>query len=233
MGLEDKIRFLNRLGVDYAYVIDADKDFYSLSPKRFRDEVLSPLGVDRLIVGEDYHYGKGGAGDAKSLQECFDTTVVPLLTQNGEKISSTAVRNALLEGDIKKANSLLGRTYEIHGSVQSGFQNGRKLGFPTANIGLDYPYLLPKAGVYFALAYVHGLPHKAIVNIGCNPTFGKLNAPRVEAHLLDFSGDVYGKTVYLELIAYRREERKFASMEELSKAIKEDEEWARGLDENN
>ncbi|MCR5491121.1 MAG: bifunctional riboflavin kinase/FAD synthetase [Bacilli bacterium] len=233
MGLSDKIRFLNKMGIDYAYVVKADEEFYGLSKEEFIEGVLKPLGAELLVVGADYRYGKKGAGDPDFLSSRIDTIVVPLLMEEGEKISSTLIRDLIKNGEVAKAGRLLGHPYEMHGKVKHGFQNGRKIGYPTANIDLDYPYLLPKSGVYFALAYVHGMPHRAIVNVGMNPTVGKITEPRVEAHILDFDNDIYGKTVYLEFIDFHRDESKFASLEELAEILKGDEAWARSIKEQN
>ena len=227
MGLDDKIRFLNRMGVDYAYVVEANQDFFALSKEQFVEDVLSNLGVELAVVGEDYRFGRGGEGDADWLSSKLKTRVIPLLKEGEEKISSSAIKEAIARGDIAKANSMLGRAYEIHGKVVKGFQNGTKIGFPTANIDLDCPYVLPKPGVYFGLVYIHGLPHRSIVNVGCNPTVGLLKQAIVEAHLLDFEGDVYGKTAYVQFLAFRREERKFANLDELKEQLQLDRQWAR------
>ena len=189
----------------------------------------SAIGATQLVVGEDFRFGKGGEGTPDDLKSSFDVEVVDLLCSGGKKISSTSIKSLLQLGDIKAVNEELGHPYLLKGKVVHGFEYGRELGFPTANLELFNPYAMPCNGVYFGLIYILGIPHRAVLNIGTNPTIGKLQEKSVEVHILDFHEDIYGKTAYLYLLDFHRHESKFSSPEELRLAIAGDVEWARKI----
>ncbi len=222
--LEDKIRFSYSCGLDYAYCLDNDASFYELSPSSFLD-LLERLGTKKVVCGPDFRFGKGREGDEETLRSRFLVEVVPFLKdENGNKISSHLIKEEIKKGDVQRARCLLGRHYETKGTVVHGLENGRKIGFPTLNLEPLAPYVLPKNGVYAGLVYLSGVPYKAMINVGENPTIGKRDKPIEEAHLFDYRGDAYGKRAYFQYISYIREERKFASLAELKSQLEEDKE---------
>lgn len=214
-SLEDRIRLFGQKGIERAYVIKTDPSFLSLSPEEFIEKVLLPLSPKAIVVGEDYQFGKGGAGDILTLRKYFDTHAIPLLTLEGKKVGTREILSFLTEGKIMKANRFLGHPYEIHGKVVHGFENGRKIGFPTANLSLDTPYKLPKEGVYRGLCYLRGIPYPSIVNVGKAPTIGLLKKSLVECYLDGFLGDCYNETIYLAFEDWIRGEIQFSSMDAL------------------
>ena len=227
--LEEKCRLAASMRLDKAYILETDSRFFSLSPKEFIDSILAPLGTELVVVGEDYRFGKGASGTIEDLRAHFKTIVAPTVLQDGEKVSTTRIKELLKEGNVEKAASMLGRPYEIAGKVVHGKELGRTIGFPTANLAPSARYVLPKEGIYAGLTYVRGIPHLSIVNVGKNPTFGGLDEPLVESHMLDFDGDCYDATVYIAFLRRGRDERKFASKEELADQLAKDSAWARSL----
>ena len=221
-SIEDKIRYARLLGLEKVYVLSADKALYGLAPEEFIEKVLIPLGTRTVLVGEDFAFGKGAEGGLSLLRKHFEVIEVPFVLEEGKKISSRDIRECVKDGDVEKAFRLLGHPYEIEGKVVRGFHRGTGLGFPTLNLDLSAPYLLPKHGVYGGIAYLGSLPYKALINVGVSPTFGSLPKPRVEVHLLEYEGDAYGKLCYLDFLFFVREEKKFASIDELSKQIQSD-----------
>jgi riboflavin kinase/FMN adenylyltransferase len=226
-SLEDKKRHFAALGVDVAYVIHIDQAFFGLSKDAFIRQVLAPLKPKRLVVGADYSFGEKAAGGLEDLRKLFPVTSVPLLNEYGQKISTQSIIRAIEKGEIARANSELGYPYEISGVVGHGYENGRKLGFPTANLVLSIPYVYPQDGVYLALIYLRGIPHKALVNVGKNPTIGLLKEPVIECYLSDLKEMIYGETLYVDFLKKLRDEVKFASREALEAQMEKDKEALR------
>ena len=220
-SLDDKISIADRMRIRRAYVLETNPEFYSLEPERFID-ILSRLGVKEVVVGEDFRFGNAAKGKPEDLKAHFKTTIIPLIEKDGIKISTRVIRGLVENGQIDKANDLLGRPYEIKGKVVEGLHNGAKLGFPTINLELDSDYVLPHDGVYAGLVYLDGIPFKAMVNVGKNPTVGKLEKRIVEAHLLNYDANAYGKTAYVAFVAYVRPEERFASLHELKMQLQKD-----------
>lgn len=213
--VEDKIRYSFSTGLDYAYVLSCEQSFYSLSTADFI-ALLKQLGVKKAIVGEDFRFGEGALGTPKDLEKEFKTIIVSThKDERGNKISTSCIKEAICEGKIEEANALLGHPYEIKGKVVHGLENGRKIGFPTCNLELSFPYVLPLDGVYCGLVYISGIPHKAMINVGVNPTIGKLSSPLAEAHLLDVDIDAYDKRAYFRFYKRLRGETTFPSLEGL------------------
>ena len=222
--LEDKIRFSYSCGLDYAYCLENDSSFYELDPSSFMD-MLEKLGTKKVVCGPDFRFGKEKKGGVDALKKRFQVDVVPFLKDSkGEKISSHHIKELIREGDIKDAAKDLGRNYETKGTVVHGLENGRRIGFPTLNLESSAHYVLPKRGVYAGLVYLSGIPYKAMINVGNNPTIGYRETPIEEAHLFNFSGDAYGKRAYFQYISYIREEKKFGSLEELKAQLNQDKE---------
>jgi riboflavin kinase/FMN adenylyltransferase len=221
-SLEDKEVLFNALGVDLAYVLHVSKEFFALSPEDFVEQVLRKLDPARIVVGTDYTYGKGAKGTVKSLEKSFPVFAEPLLENEGHKISTQSIIKEIQNGNLQEANRELGRPYQVKGTIAHGLENGRKMGFPTANLALATPYVLPQSGVYLGVAYLRGMPYPTLINVGDNPTIGVLSQPVIEAYLEGFSGSAYGETLYLEFTAFLREEKKFASLEALREQMEVD-----------
>ncbi|TJY43143.1 bifunctional riboflavin kinase/FAD synthetase [Cohnella pontilimi] len=238
--LDDKLALMASLGVEAAYVIKFDRDFAAVTAERFVQELLLPLGVRSAVVGFDFAFGHRGQGNAEALrlfsQGSIDVSVAEPVYDGGEKVSTTRIREALADGDCDTAARLLDRPYDLQGKVVHGDARGRQIGYPTANLFPEQPYVIPKPGVYavtVSLLQDDGQPEpkkEAVVNIGFRPTFevprGEL---RLEAHLFDFEGDLYGRSLRLTFHSYIREEQKFASLEQLISQIGRDADQARTL----
>lgn len=221
-----KNRILAELGVDVLFVLPFSREVAGIPPQTFLEEIiLGRCAARHLLVGHDFAFGKGARGDFAFLAERAETlgyTVeeVPPLIVQGERVSSTLVRECILEGDLARAEFFLGRKYAMMGEVIRGRGIGRKLGFPTANLRPGV-HVVPAHGVYAAEAVVAGQRRVAAVNIGIAPTIRHEDI-MVEAYLLDFEGDIAGETVEL-IFHYRlRPEEKFESYEALTGAIDRD-----------
>ena len=226
-----KARLIEALGVDVLFALPFDLDFAKLSAEEFVLDVLTKgLGLRYLVVGDNFRFGKGRSGDIHLLGELgrsngFGVTSVPLITaKNDEAYSSTLVRHYLKNGNPTRAALLLGRYWEIEGEVEKGDQRGRTIGFPTANVGLGET-LQPAYGVYAVRAAVENgnevVWHAGVANLGLRPTVAGTQ-PRLEVHLFDFSGDLYGKTIRVALVDHLRAEQKFADLESLKAQIEVD-----------
>lgn len=222
--LDAKISVFRSLGVDIVYILKAESSLFSLSPIEFIEKVLIPLNPSLVVVGEDYRFGYKAQGDPDLLKKHFKTDVVPIFKKGSKKVGTQEIISFLKNGEIEKATQFLGRSYEIKGKVVKGNGLGHTIGFPTANLSLSEDYVLPKNGVYFGLAFLRGMPYKAMINIGRNPTVGNLVNERVEVHILYASGNFYGETLYVDFLTFRRDEQKFNSLEELKEQLEKDKE---------
>ncbi len=212
-----------------------DAGLAAMTAERFIAEVL----LDRLrgrafFLGPNHRFGKNALGDADLLRRTTEIApgkspagvheVDPVI-QDGDVVSSSAIRKLLGEGNVEGAARLLGRPYSLAGTVAGGSGRGRLLGFPTANLDLDPRKILPAFGVYGGIATLEGAPHPAVANLGMRPTFGG-TAPSVEVHVLDWEGDLYGKPFEFGILRRLRPERRFPSPEALREQIRADvEEW--------
>ena len=222
-SVEDKIRFCLSSRLDALYILENDDSLFALSAEEFIQKILLPLGTSRVVIGEDFRFGRDRGGGIDELKEHFHVEVLPLLRYKEEKISSSNIRKDIEEGRLDDLPATLGRRYEISGVVVHGLGNGHRIGFPTINLSLSFPYVLPKVGVYIGLVYLSGIAYKAIVNVGRNPTIGALDHPQIEAHLLDYHGDAYGKKAYVGFYSFLREEQTFDSLESLGEQLRKDE----------
>jgi riboflavin kinase/FMN adenylyltransferase len=224
--LDERLTLIAATGVDAVVVLAFTRELASVEPEAFvKDVLLGRLRAREIVVGYDHRFGRGARGDARLLQALgdrfgFTAHVVPPMTVQGEAVSSTGIRAALQRGDVDTAARALGRPYSIAGPVTAGAGRGRTLGFPTANIEAERPVLLAR-GVYRARLHVDDRQHAAVVNIGVRPTFGE-TVLAVEAHLLDFSGDLYGRRVRLDVLERLRDEMRFASVEDLKAQVARD-----------
>jgi riboflavin kinase/FMN adenylyltransferase len=220
--LERRLELIGEAGIEEALVVEFDLELAKLEPEEFADAVLRPIGTEVVVAGADFRFGSGRAGDLALLQRFgFDARTVPLV----EGVSSSRIRDLLRAGEVERAAGLLGRPPEVEGIVVAGDARGGTLGFPTANLRLDPELLVPAYGIYAGAAD----GHRAAVSIGTNPHYGG-EERRVEAHLLDFSGDLYGQRIVLELWRRLREEQAFSSEAELVAQIARDVEQTRAAE---
>ncbi len=221
-----KLELLEHYGMDMTVVLPFDQRFAALAPEAFVEQVLvAGLGVRHAVVGYDFHYGKGRAGSPETLREAgvqyrFGVTVVDQVAEQGEIVSSSAVRAELALGDVKGAAALLGHRWTAQGEVVSGAKRGTGMGFPTANIRLAKGTALAH-GIYAVIVDIHGERHKGAAYLGTRPTFDHGEA-LLETFLLDYNGDLYGRTIRLEFVDFLRADRKFDSAEDLGRQMARD-----------
>jgi riboflavin kinase/FMN adenylyltransferase len=246
--LEEKVQQLHSLGVEQLVLLPFDKELSALSPEDFVEKILvQQLQCQRISIGQDFCFGKKRVGSAKDLQLLaakydIPVTIVPLQTYTGDspiegncasiapiedtRISTSLIRETLESGDIQRANQLLGRPYTLTGVVIQGQQLGKKIGFPTANLLLPKDKFLPRLGVYAVrVSTVSDEPNTTqnlgVMNIGNRPTVDGTNLS-VEVHLFDWSGDLYGKKLAVQLVEFLRPEQKFPSLAALKNQIQLD-----------
>lgn len=227
--LKEKVELIKKLGAQVALVLKFDQRLAAMGATDFVKKVLvAKLKVKILVVGENYRFGSGRSGDVSHLrilgeQFGFQVRVVPTKFKGEYKISSTRIRDLLKAGQIKKANTLLGRYFSLSGKVVKGRQIGTKIEFPTANLQVDRRVLLP-LGVFATRAFLSGKKYKAVVNIGQRPTIlgAKSKSTKVEAHFLGFHKMIYGKLVRLELVTKIRDEKVFKDTFSLRTQIAKD-----------
>jgi riboflavin kinase / FMN adenylyltransferase len=209
------------LGVEELVVIPFDRGFSEQSAEEFVQEVLvGRLGAERVQVGENFRFGHGARGTADFLRSHaeFETRVAPLVDVAGETVSSSHIRGLIAAGDVKQAGEFLGRPFLFEGEVVTGDRRGRELGVPTANLVPDEAYVCPGHGVYAAWAN----DHPTAVNVGVRPTFDTGRGLLVEAHLIGFSGDLYGQTLRIAFLERLRGEKAFDSVDELVEQMQAD-----------
>ena len=232
-SLREKLELIAGAGLDRAYVLRFDYALAQVPAEEFVDRIMvGCLGVKRLIVGDDFRFGARRAGDFALLKARGDlcgyrVEATPTVTFEGVRVSSTAVREALAAGDLARATALLGRPYSMSGRVTRGDRLGRKLGFPTANVRVKRNRLAMRG--IFAVE-VHGLsetPLPAVASLGTRPTVKSNGEPLLEAYILDFEGDLYGKHLRIDFLHKFRDEMKFADLAPLERAIAQDVEAAR------
>jgi riboflavin kinase/FMN adenylyltransferase len=228
--LPRKLELLEQAGVQYAVVQPFTLEYARTQASAFEAALLDGLKVSTLVVGYDFTYGSKRSGTVQTLgascsQRGARLEVVPAVTVDGVVVSSSRVREYVLEGRVAAAQRLLGRYFDLEGTVVPGAGRGRTIGFPTANIDTQNE-LRPGAGVYAVRVSLKGEKYGGAANIGVKPTFGGSEVT-IEAHLFDFQGDLYGKKLHVEFIDRLRGEQRFASVSELSGQIARDIEAAR------
>ena len=220
--LERRLELIGEAGIAEALVVQFDHEFSQQSPEGFVERVLRPIGAEVVVAGGNFRFGRGREGDLETLRELgIDARAVPLV----EGVSSSRIRDLLRAGEIERAAKLLGRPPELDGPVVSGDARGDTLGFPTANLRLDPQLLVPAYGIYAGSA----LDHRAAISIGTNPHYGGTER-RVEAHLLDYEGDLYGGRLVVQLWRRLRDEAQFGSEAELVAQIARDVEETRAAE---
>ncbi len=224
-SLAEKQRLIAELDPDELAVLPFDSAMAMMSPEAFCGALLAgALKARVVVVGENFSFGLGGAGDAAALRRCgeehgYETVVVDLVTERGRTISSTRIRRLLRQGDLEEVREILGRPPSATGQVVAGVRRGRTLGFPTANVEVEAGTIFPGLGVYAARARVGDRWYRAAVNVGRNPTFASADADTarvsIEAHLLGFEGDLYHTELHIDFLRRLRREERFGSVDEL------------------
>ncbi len=224
---EEKVYYFSKLGMDILLEYPFTKEFASLTPEDFVAELLvKQLGVHSVYVGSDYHFGRGRSGNVallKSLGEQyhFDVNVINKKTIYGKIISSTTIRD-MLESHFSTANDMLGSPYFVYGTVVHGNHLGHTIGFPTINQVIPNEKLTPAFGAYASRVLIDGCYYKGISNLGNKPTIKGNHQVGLETYILDYQGDLYGKTLQTELLFFLRPEEKFPSIDALKKQIQDD-----------
>lgn len=224
LDIEDKVRIIEALGIDYMVIARFTKEFAATHPRQFVEAEIKSVAAE-VCVGHDFSFGKGKAGTSDYLKELgrelgFAVHVIPAYRKGGEIVSSSRIRRLIIDGDVQRAASLLGRPFAVKGRVIRGRTIGKGIGFPTANIRAEGE-IVPADGVYAAFAAIGKKRHRAVVNIGTAPTFGERER-FVEVHILGFRDNIYGKRVRVEFVRRLRGEKAFASVEELKRQISRD-----------
>ncbi len=237
--IHEKSRLLEEMGLDYLIIHPFSKEFSRLTALDFvRDILVNQLNTSRLIIGYDHHFGKNREGNINQLKEYsllydFEVDEIPAQDIDDVSVSSTKIRNALKEGELKTANQYLGYEYMLNGVIVRGKNLGEKIGFPTANLHIEEDYkLIPKTGVYIIKTTINGLVYFGMMNIGYRPTVdGKHQT--IETHIFDFDGDLYNKNLQVNLLYFLREEQKFDSVNDLIIQLQKDKENSLNFLKNN
>lgn len=231
--IEERKNLLAKTGLDYLIIHPFSKEFSRLTALAFvRDILVNQFNVSKLCIGYDHHFGKNREGNITQLQEYsklydFDIEEIPAQDIDDVSVSSTKIRKALAEGNVKTANTYLGYPFMLNGNVVNGKQLGGKIGFPTANIDVEEAYkLIPKTGVYVVRSTIKDEIIYGMMNIGKRPTVdGKHQT--IEVHFFDFNQDLYEQSLTVELLYFLRDEHKFDSVEHLISQLQKDEILAR------
>lgn len=232
-SLEERINLIRNLGIEFIAALPFTLELAKLGTRQFISSIKEQLKMRGLVIGPDFALGRGREGNAAVLSSLgqelgFTVTSVPYLMIEGHVVSSTLIREALSCGDMKGVMRLLGRNFSLSGMVVTGDDRGKALGFPTANIVPESNRALPADGVYVTWARVDDEIYKSATNIGLSPTFGGKERT-VEVHLIDFSGDLYGRQLTIQFVERVRGEVRFTTPEELKKQIDTDVQRARAI----
>ncbi|VAX16699.1 FMN adenylyltransferase / Riboflavin kinase [hydrothermal vent metagenome] len=229
-----KMELISVCGIETTVCADFTRNFAKIHPRDFALKLKESFDMDSIVIGHDYSFGKGKVGGVDYLKKMgdelgFSVYVVNAVMVDGKRVSSTLVRSLVGDGHVKQVQKLLNRYYSIAGKVVSGYQRGKAIGFPTAN--LETPYeLIPEVGVYAAMARIGGASDycKGVVNVGYNPTFNRDDFI-VEIHMLDLDHDIYGQEIEIFFVDRLRNEVAFSSVETLRQQIEKDVETAKGV----
>ncbi|MBN1369023.1 MAG: bifunctional riboflavin kinase/FAD synthetase [Dehalococcoidaceae bacterium] len=225
-SVEEKNRLLKQTGVDLIANLDFSPQLASTGARQFCQMLINHLKMKGLVLGFDFAMGRNREGSLEMMQLIaaemgFTLSVVAPVKIEGEIVSSTAVRRMLLAGEVERTTRFLGRNYGLEGKVVAGKGLGKQLDFPTANIEIDSRFVVPPDGIYATLCFLNGQRYFSATNIGTGPTFGGSDR-RIEVHLLDFDGELYGKNLKIELVSRIRDELKFETREALIEQINRD-----------
>jgi riboflavin kinase/FMN adenylyltransferase len=225
-SLNDRVTTFQQLGLNIVAVLTFTPKLAQLSARDFMSLLKKYLRMRGIMVGPDFALGRGGEGNINLLRTLgdemkFSVEVISPYTVNGEIVSSTLIRQALTQGDMKRVEELMGHHFYLTGKVVNSDKRGRVLGFPTANLDIKPQQALPDNGIYATIARVDGKQFLSATNIGTRPTFGK-GKRMLETHLLDYEGNLYGKEIRVEFVQKLRDEQRFLSSEELKTQIEKD-----------
>jgi len=231
--IQSRREILNSIGIDNIVELEFGSDIQKLTSKEFVLGLQERIGLTALVLGPGAMIGsdRAGAEQLSNIGELdqIEFIGVPAAVVDSQKVSSSAIRRAITEGDCDTANKMLGRNFSISGVVAGGEKRGREIGFPTANIEPDFPVTVPENGIYATVAEVDGVRHMAATSIGVRPTFETDGGRTIEAYLLDFDGDLYTKRLRLEFVKRLREEVAFDSVEQLVEQMNKDVEQTRQI----
>lgn len=236
MSFEDKLKKLESFKIDYVFSIEFSKKIKNLTPLEFLEFLTENLNVKHIVVGSDYRFAKNREGNTDFIKSYMNNknlscTIVDKISLDNMEISSTKIIEYIRNGNVELVKDLLGNFYSIKGKVVSGFQRGRNLGFPTANLDISFNYVIPKEGVYFTKTIVDEKELYSFSSIGYNPTFDNKKST-IESHIFDFDEDIYGKDIELCFLKRLRDNIKFNSVDELIEQLKKDEIICRELIKN-
>lgn len=227
----DKEKILSSCGIDYMYCQKFNDEFKNTSAEDFFENILiKKFNAKHIVSGDDWHFGKNKSGDVSLLEKmCGEKnigfSVLKRIEINGETVSSSLIRESILNGDVKKANLLLGRPLSVEATVASGKRLGSKIGFPTVNFAAEKGRILPKNGVYASKVLYKDDIYLAMTNVGDNPTVDKNIDVRIETHIFDFEKNVYGEKMKIEFLDKIRDEIKFSSVNALVRQLEKDKEY--------
>jgi len=238
--IDQRLSLFAELGVEATLVLTFSEALCRLSPREYVENILvGAMGARSISVGHNHHFGRDREGNPDLLSTFgetmgFSVHVAPMVFVKGVEVSSSAIRESIIDGDMTRAKSLLSRTYRVGGTVVKGDGRGRQIGFPTANVKLREYQLIPRTGVYAGRVRLSTNElFDAVINVGYRPTFkspeGTNEDPLVEAHLFDFDRDIYGDKCTVEFIEYLRTEKKFDGIDALKEQIRADAEKSRDL----
>ena len=227
-SLEDRLSLLLQTGLDSVATVSFTSDFSLTDAGDFVRMLVEEFHLARLIIGEDFALGRQRGGDPETLKALgqelgYEVEVIELLTSDStDKVSSTEIREALNEGNVRLVGDLLGRRYSLHGPVVLGFERGRTIGFPTANVAIGNDRAIPAPGVYATIAHLNTGPAPSVTNIGVRPTFDDGGGLSIECHIIDFDNDIYGEDLRVEFVERLRGERRFDGVGALVEQIGKD-----------
>lgn len=234
-SLEDRLSLIMRTGLDGVATVSFTSEFAQTDAGDFVRMLVEEFNLALLVIGEDFALGRQRGGDPETLAALgkelgYEVEVIELLTNDSTtKVSSTEVRNALVDGDVNRVSELLGRRFSLHGPVVVGFERGRTIGFATANVAIGNDRAIPAPGVYATIAHLASGPTPSVTNIGMRPTFDDGGGLSIECHIIDFDDDIYGTNLRVEFVERLRGERKFDGIGALVEQIGKDRDAAREL----
>lgn len=230
--LQQKLDIIKAIGVDVCFIVRFTSEFARLSPEQFIQHFITELNVVHVTAGFDFSFGCFGKGNMQTMEECskglYSVTTIPKQEDGQEKISSTRIRSLLKEGDVEQVCRLLGRPFQIVGTVVNGDKRGRTIGFPTANVEPELGTFVPGRGVYAVRIRVQETLYDGVCNVGYKPTFNNPDVKKlsIEVNIFDFNKDIYGEQVMVEWHQRIRDEKKFSGIDELVAQIHQDKETA-------
>lgn len=226
--LKEKIDVIKQFDVDYLFVIDFNEEIAKMSPREFVGTYLLGLGVKVVVCGYDFRYGARGAGNANTLKSDADNLlgveVISQISYHDEKVGSSLIRELLQKGKVEEVYQILGRFYQISGTVVSGTKIGRSLDIPTANLQVREEFADVLPGVYGVIVTVNNQRYMGLCNLGHSPSFNYHQSMRLETHIIGFNEDIYGYTITIDFVIRLRDEQKFSSKEAFVEQIKRDKE---------